>query len=127
MKVKYFLTKCSTKCRKEGTSSVLKQALKDHNEDKRIVSVPRDVPKGHLAVYVGEELKRYVISITLLKHPLFQELLDHVEEVFQFANGSRLCIPCDEHVFLSILHSINVSEKVKRRNIQRFLRNKQRY
>lgn len=103
MKVEYLLTKCFPKCRKEGKTSVLKQALRDHNRVKRVFSVPKDVPKGHLAVYVGEEFKRYIISITLLKHPLFQELLDQVEEVFQFGNGSRLCIPCDEDVFLSVL------------------------
>ncbi|PON67986.1 Small auxin-up RNA [Trema orientale] len=121
IKVKYFLTTCFT------TSSVRKQAFRDHSTAKRVFSVPKDVPKGHLAVYVGEEFKRYVINITLLKHPLFQELLDHVEEVFQFANGSRLCIPCSEHVFLSVLQCINVSERARRVSMRRFFRNKQRY
>ncbi|RDX67281.1 hypothetical protein CR513_53865, partial [Mucuna pruriens] len=56
--------------------------------------VPKDVPKGHLVVYVG-----------ILDHPLFQALLDHAEDVFEFTNGSKLRIPCNENIFLHILHS----------------------
>ncbi|KAJ0857921.1 putative small auxin-up RNA [Helianthus annuus] len=31
--------------------------------------IPRDVPKGHLVVYVGENERRFVISVKLLKDP----------------------------------------------------------
>ncbi|CAI9097999.1 OLC1v1034539C1 [Oldenlandia corymbosa var. corymbosa] len=70
-------------------------------QDKR--TIPRDVPKGHLVVYVGEYRKRYVIKITLLKHPLFRALLDHAQEVYDFSADSKLCIPCDESVFLNVV------------------------
>ncbi|EXC32935.1 hypothetical protein L484_013050 [Morus notabilis] len=114
MKISFFRRRFNNKRRKEGTISVLKQAFRAHKWEKKVTiwrpkkykSIPKDVPKGHLAVYVGEECKRYVINITSLKHPLFQALLRHVEDVFQFANGSRLCIPCDEYVFLSVLQCI---------------------
>ncbi|KAL7237444.1 hypothetical protein ACSBR2_003689 [Camellia fascicularis] len=45
----------------------------------------RDVPKGHLAVYVGEtKKKRYVVPISYLKHPSFQSLLRWAEEEFGY-------------------------------------------
>lgn len=66
-------------------------------------TIPKDVPKGHLVVYVGEYQKRFVIKITLLKHPLFQALLDHAREVYDFDATSKLCIPCDEYIFQSVV------------------------
>ncbi|KAL2328068.1 hypothetical protein Fmac_021495 [Flemingia macrophylla] len=39
-------------------------------------------PKGCIAVYVGETQKRFVIPISYLNQPSFQELLCQVEEDF---------------------------------------------
>ena len=56
------------------------------------------VPKGHFAVYVGEtEKKRYLVPISYLKHPSFQNLLSQAEEEFGFDHSTGgLTIPCSQ-------------------------------
>ncbi|CAN7120825.1 unnamed protein product [Brassica rapa subsp. narinosa] len=73
--------------------------------------IPHDVPKGHLVVYVGkdeESYKRFVIKITLLHDPIIRALLDQSkDEVYDdFTSGdSKLCISCDETLFLEVLQN----------------------
>ncbi|KAK9108992.1 hypothetical protein Sjap_017052 [Stephania japonica] len=62
------------------------------------------VPKGHIAVYVGESQRRFVVPISCLNNPLFQDLLNQAEEEFGFDHPmGGLTIPCDEEAFLSSL------------------------
>ncbi|KAI8554140.1 hypothetical protein RHMOL_Rhmol05G0075000 [Rhododendron molle] len=63
-----------------------------------------DVPKGHFAVYVGEsEKKRFVIPISYLSNPSFQDLLSQAEEEFGFDHPMRgLTIPCREDIFIDL-------------------------
>lgn len=63
-----------------------------------------DVPKGFFAVYVGEgEKKRYVVPISLLKQPSFQELLTKAEEEFGYDHPmGGLTIPCSEDIFIDL-------------------------
>ena len=60
-----------------------------------------DVPKGYVAVYVGEqEKKRFVIPISFLNQPSFQDLLSQAEEEFGFTHPmGGLTIPCSEDIF----------------------------
>ncbi|KAJ0106346.1 hypothetical protein Patl1_18175 [Pistacia atlantica] len=36
----------------------------------------RRAPKGHFIVYVGEELRRFIVPLSYLKNPTFSQLLD---------------------------------------------------
>ena len=69
-----------------------------------------DVPKGYLAVYVGEEsgMKRFVIPVSYLNCPSFQDLLSQAEEEFGFDHP--MCgptIPCSEEAFINLISSLN--------------------
>jgi len=62
-----------------------------------------DVPKGYLAVYVGEKMKRFMIPVSYLNQPSFQDLLSQAEEEFGYDHPlGGLTIPCGEDVFLDI-------------------------
>ncbi|KAI9128167.1 hypothetical protein K1719_001160 [Acacia pycnantha] len=68
----------------------------------------KDVPKGCLAVYVGERLKRFVIPISYLNQPSFQELLSQAEEEFGYDHPmGGLTIPCPEESFENIISGLN--------------------
>nr|AMQ09561.1 small auxin up regulated protein [Boehmeria nivea] len=62
------------------------------------------VPKGYIAVYVGEEeKKRYVVPLSYLNEPAFQELLSMAEEEFGYEHPmGGLTIPCREDVFIDL-------------------------
>nr|AFK44964.1 unknown [Medicago truncatula] len=67
-----------------------------------------DVPKGYLAVYVGEKMKRFVIPISYLNQTSFQELLNQAEEQYEYDHPmGGLTIPCREEVFLDITSHLN--------------------
>ncbi|XP_009766631.1 auxin-responsive protein SAUR50 [Nicotiana tabacum] len=86
--LKQILKKCSSLGKKHGYN----------DED----GLPLDVPKGHFAVYVGENRTRYIIPISFLTHPEFQCLLRRTEEEFGFDHEMGITIPCEEVVFRSL-------------------------
>lgn len=78
-----------------------KQVLKLQNKNQA------RVPRGHLAVYVGDcnmEMKRHVVPISCLSHPAFQGLLNLAEEKFGFHHFTGgLTIPCNEETFIHVI------------------------
>ncbi|XP_058730121.1 auxin-induced protein X10A-like [Vicia villosa] len=67
-----------------------------------------EVPKGYLAVYVGDKMKRFVIPVSYLNQSLFQELLNEAEEEFGYDHPmGGLTIPCSEDEFLNLTSRLN--------------------
>ncbi|XP_059637835.1 protein SMALL AUXIN UP-REGULATED RNA 51 [Cornus florida] len=64
---------------------------------------PHGVPRGYLAVYVGPELRRFIIPTSYLTHPVFKVLLEKVEEEFGFDHSGALTIPCEIETFKYLL------------------------
>ncbi|KAL2926185.1 Auxin-responsive protein SAUR21 [Bienertia sinuspersici] len=83
-----------------------RQILKSHSNQAKI---HKEVPKGHIAVYVGEsEIKRYVVPLTYLSHPSFQNLLRHAEEEYGYHHPmGGLTIPCNEEAFINITSQLS--------------------
>lgn len=59
--------------------------------------VSAEVPKGHLAVYVGQkdaDFCRVLVPVIYFNHPLFGELLREAEEEFGYDHPGGITIPC---------------------------------
>lgn len=82
--LKQILKRCSSLGKKQG-----------YDEQ----GLPLDVPKGHFVVYVGENRSRYIVPISFLTRPEFQNLLQQAAEEFGFDHDMGLTIPCEEDVF----------------------------
>ncbi|MBA0612129.1 hypothetical protein Godav_012771, partial [Gossypium davidsonii] len=65
-----------------------------------------DVPKGYLAVYVGSELRRFIIPTSYLTHPVFKILLEKAEEEFRYNHNGGLTLPCEIETFKYLLKCI---------------------
>ncbi|KAJ4848443.1 hypothetical protein Tsubulata_025887 [Turnera subulata] len=70
------------------------------------------VPKGYLAVCVGEEQKRFIIPTEYLAHRAFHMLLREAEEEFGFQQAGVLRIPCEVDVFESILKLVEEKKEM---------------
>lgn len=64
------------------------------------------VPKGSFAVYVGEEMRRFVIPTEYLGHWAFERLLRDAEEEFGLRHQGALRIPCDVAAFEATLRLV---------------------
>ncbi|KAF8406540.1 hypothetical protein HHK36_008628 [Tetracentron sinense] len=85
---------------------VLRRSLSNVSQS---ASTGTDVPKGHFAVYVGETYKkRFVVPISYLNQPSFQDLLNCTEEEYGFDHPmGGLTIPCNEYAFLDLTSRLN--------------------
>jgi hypothetical protein len=77
-------------------------------------SPPADVPEGFLAVYVGRERERFVISASYLRHQLFKVLLEKSAVEYGFEHTGGLPIACEVTHFKHLLWTIEAKDSVRR-------------
>ncbi|GAA0167027.1 hypothetical protein LIER_22053 [Lithospermum erythrorhizon] len=93
-------------------------------------NVSGHVPKGHLAVYVGDkedEKCRVLVPVIYINHPLFGELLKEAEMVYGFEHHGGIKIPCRKDEFENVRKRIAASSgggrcRGQRSCIMRYLR-----
>ncbi|XVF33520.1 hypothetical protein REPUB_Repub17cG0175700 [Reevesia pubescens] len=108
------LTQAGSFCKSKTLSKLISWGLRLRNRAKSICSVkpgsryipigqepisekPMEVPKGHLAVYVGKkdgDFHRVLVPVIYFNHPLFGELLRETEEEYGFCHQGGITIPC---------------------------------
>ncbi|KAK6804704.1 hypothetical protein RDI58_002488 [Solanum bulbocastanum] len=70
----------------------------------------RDVPKGYLAIKVGqaeEEQQRFIVPVSYFNHPLFIQLLKEAEEGYGFHHKGTITIPCHVEQFRCVQGKID--------------------
>ncbi|GMN28721.1 hypothetical protein TIFTF001_041218 [Ficus carica] len=92
-----------------GVVSAKKLLQRSFSNTNKAAAMALDVPKGHFAIYVGEnEKKRFVIPVSLLNHHSFQVLLSQAEEEFGFDHPmGGLTIPCAEDAFIDLVSQLS--------------------
>ncbi|KAJ4716676.1 Auxin-responsive protein [Melia azedarach] len=82
--------------------------------ENKAASAASDVPKGFLAVYVGEsQKKRILVPVSYLNQPSFQDLLSIAEEEFGFDHPmGGLTIPCREDTFVEVISQLKGSREL---------------
>ncbi|KVH95501.1 auxin-responsive protein SAUR36-like [Cynara cardunculus var. scolymus] len=70
------------------------------------------IPKGHLAVYVGEKedaAHRVLVPVIYFNHPLFGDLLREAEKVYGFNHHGGIHVPCRISEFENVQTKINAA------------------
>ncbi|PNX72486.1 SAUR-like auxin-responsive family protein [Trifolium pratense] len=82
------------------------------------------VPKGHLAVYVGQkdgEFRRVLVPVVYFNHPLFSELLKETEKEYGFCHQGGITIPCRVTEFEQVKTRIASGSGLRRLGRRRYL------
>ncbi|XP_068324762.1 auxin-induced protein 15A-like [Pyrus communis] len=79
-----------------------------HAKKSQVSSKSLDVPKGYLAIHVGEsQKKRFIIPVSYLNQPSFQDLLSLSEDEFGYDHPmGGITIPCSEDTFLGLTSAL---------------------
>ncbi|KVH96660.1 auxin-responsive protein SAUR41-like [Cynara cardunculus var. scolymus] len=61
-------------------------------------------PTGFFAIYVGDELRRFVVPTGYLSHPLFKMLLEKAYDDEE--RNNRLVVPCSVAAFRQVVNTV---------------------
>ncbi|KAE9590523.1 hypothetical protein Lal_00023346 [Lupinus albus] len=78
-----------------------------------------DVPAGHVPIYVGDEMERFVVSTELFHHPIFVKLLNQSAQEYGYEQKGVLRLPCHVIVFERVLDALLLGHDT--REIQKLL------
>ncbi|KAL7610268.1 auxin-responsive protein SAUR71 [Lactuca sativa] len=95
-------------CTSHGSEPLHYECLlsSDHGDNKQEHQSSVSTPRGCIALYVGEERRRFVVHTAHLSHPLFQILLEKTAEEFGFVQKDKLVIPCTIDVFREVVRAV---------------------
>ncbi|XP_027343793.1 auxin-responsive protein SAUR71 [Abrus precatorius] len=66
------------------------------------------VPVGHVPIYVGDEMERFVVCAELLNHPVFVKLLNQSAQEYGYEQQGVLRLPCHVFVFERVLEALRL-------------------
>ncbi|KAK9273556.1 hypothetical protein L1049_018366 [Liquidambar formosana] len=78
------------------------------------------VPKGHMAVYVGQkdggdgEFSRVLVPVIYFNHPLFGQLLREAEEEYGYDHPGGITIPCRISEFEKVQTTIAAGRRCRK-------------
>lgn len=106
MKLKMVITKLQRRRFFSASRAVADLNALEDGEEESAANFPNDVKKGHVAVVAvkGEEPKRFIVELGILKNPEFLSLLELAEEEYGFHQKGVLEIPCLPEELEDVLH-----------------------
>ncbi|XP_068657327.1 auxin-responsive protein SAUR71-like [Aristolochia californica] len=99
----YFLLRSDSTTSSKSRRSDLKWSRGRRSGGSRVGAVPQ----GHVPVYIGEEMERFIVSAELLNRPVFVELLKKSAQEYGYEQQGVLRIPCAVFVFERVLEILN--------------------
>ncbi|CAJ1958155.1 unnamed protein product [Sphenostylis stenocarpa] len=101
-----------TLLRSDSTSSTSRSCRRRQRADSlRLAKIRRSsavVPEGHVPIYVGDEMERFVVCAELLNHPVFVKLLNESAQEYGYEQQGVLRLPCRVFDFERVLHALRL-------------------
>ncbi|KAJ1390996.1 Small auxin-up RNA [Sesbania bispinosa] len=98
----YTLLRSDSQCRRRRVESFRLSAAAKIRRSSAVV------PEGHVPIYVGDEMERFVVCAELLNHPVFVKLLNQSAQEYGYEQKGVLRLPCHVFVFERVLEALQL-------------------